>query len=155
MFHPGRSRLMLVGLFLAALFVAGCGGGGDDVSRGTHDMLQEELDAALALLMETETERDTAQAEMTRLTGELSTANAGATSLTAQLETANDSVTSLTADLATAQAEVTRLTNQVGSVTDPTSLQGLLASGQRRRSASHGSTGDRQCSGHDADKSTD
>ena len=35
-------------------------------------------------------------------------------------------MTSLTADLATAQAEVTRLTNQVGSVTDPTSLQGLL-----------------------------
>ena len=63
---------MLVGLFLAALFVAGCGGGGDDVSRGTHDMLQEELDAALALLMETETERDTAEAEVTRLTGELS-----------------------------------------------------------------------------------
>ena len=90
MFRPGTSRLMLVGLFLAALFVAGCGGG-DDVSRGSHDMLQEELDAALALLMETETERDTAQAEMTRLTGELSTANASATSLMAQLETADDS----------------------------------------------------------------
>ena len=121
---------MLVGIAgLAALCLSllGCGGGGDDVSRGTHDMLQEELDAALALLMETETERDTAEAEATRLTGELSTANASATSLTAQLETANGSVTSLTADLATAQAEVTRLTNQVGSVADPTSLQGLLA----------------------------
>ena len=39
---------------------------------GTHDILQEELDAALALLMETETARDTAEAEATRLTGELS-----------------------------------------------------------------------------------
>ena len=40
-------------------------------AESTHDMLQEELDAALALLMETETARDTAQAEVTRLTGVL------------------------------------------------------------------------------------
>ena len=71
MFHPGRFRPVCVSLILAAFLVAGCGGGGDDVSRSTHDMLQEELDAALALLMETETERDTAEAEVTRLTGEL------------------------------------------------------------------------------------
>ena len=123
------SKQLGIGIVAAALCLSllGCGGGGDDVSRSTHDMLQEELDAALALLMETETERDTAQAEMTRLTGELSTANASATSLTAQLETANGSVTSLTDDLADAQADVTRLTNQIGSVTDPTSLQGLLS----------------------------
>ena len=127
MVHPGTTRSLMLGLILAAFFVAGCGGGGDDVSRGTHDMLQEELDDALAMLMATETERDTAQAEVTRLTGELATATDSVTSLTDQLDTANDSVTSLMSELSDAEAEVTRLTNQIGSVTDPTSLQGLLS----------------------------
>ena len=120
MVHPGFFRPVLVGLFMAAFFLAGCGGGGDDISRSTHDMLQEELDDALALLANTETERDTAEAA-------LSAANAEVARLTTELGSTNDSVMSLTDDLSDAEAEVTRLTNQVGSVTDPTSLQGLLA----------------------------
>ena len=127
MVHPGTTRSLMLGLILAAFFVAGCGGGGDDVSRGTHDMLQEELDDALAMLMATETERDTARAEVTRLTGELATATTSVTSLTTQLDTASGSVTSLMSELSDAEAEVMRLTNEIGSSTDPTSLQGMLA----------------------------
>ena len=132
MAHPGRFRFTLVSLILAAFLAAGCGGGGDDVSRSTHDMLQEELDAALALVMETETARDAARAEVTRLTGELATANTSISSLTTELATANTSVTSLTDDLSDAQADVTRLTNQIGTAADATSLQGMLAAANAR-----------------------
>ena len=132
MAHPGRLRITLVSLILAAFLAAGCGGGGDDVSRSTHDMLQEELDAALALVMQTETARDAARAEVTRLTGELATANTSISSLTTELATAKTSVTSLTDDLSDAEADVTRLTNQIGTATDATSLQGMLAAANAR-----------------------
>ena len=130
------SKYLGIGVVALCLALAGCGGSGGGeptVNQSVHDMLQEELDDALALLMETQTARDTARtqlvaarADVTRLTGELATANTSLGSLTDELATAKSSVTSLTADLSTAQAEVTRLTTQIGSATEATSLQGML-----------------------------
>ena len=131
------SKHLGIGVVALCLALAGCGGsdgGGEPtVTQSVHDMLQEELDDALALVMETQTARDTArtqlaaaQADVTRLTGELATANTSLAGLTDELATAKSSVTSLTTDLSTAQAEVARLTTQIGSATEATSLQGML-----------------------------
>ena len=64
-------------------------------------------------------------------------------------------MTSLTTELATAKAEVTRLTNQVGSATDPTSLQGLLAAANTNVTSLTAELVTANGSGHNADRSTD
>ena len=135
------TKAMSYGLIaaLACAVLLGCGGD-SGVDRSTHDMLQIDLEAALADLMETEDERDTAQAEVARLNAQLLTANNNVASLTTRLATATADVTRLTNQigsatdpaslegrLAAATADVTRLTNQIGSATDATSLQGRLA----------------------------
>ena len=126
-------------LCAAALFLAGCGGGGSGISQDAHDTLQMDFDAAVAELAASqaevtrlEGELETSQASVARLRVELTTANGSVTSLTSDLSDANDDVDSLTTRLATANASVTSLTNQIGSADDPTSLQGLLAAERAR-----------------------
>ena len=99
---------------LACAFLMGCGGSGGEptVAQTVHDELQAELDAALAMLMVTEDERDTAQGE--------------AAQLTSQLSRANTNVDSLTDDLAAANAEVARLEGLIGAASDAADPAGSL-----------------------------
>ena len=66
MFYSQTSRLILLFLGLAALFVAGCGGGGDDnsVERDLQeqvDMLQADLATAQQAQMEAEAAQTVAE----------------------------------------------------------------------------------------------
>lgn len=138
----------IVPLCLAVAFlVAGCGGD-SGVARSAHDMLQQDLEAALADLKTTQDERDTAEAEVARLTVQLADAEAEVESLTAeigraadaadvdgslhaQLNAASANVTTLTTALAEARAQVTALTAQLTTAqTEATTLRGQLATTQ-------------------------
>ena len=128
--NPTRTTARLAALMLAALMLAGCGGGGGEptVSQGAHDMLQHELDDALAELMKereakqaAETARQTAEAEVGRLN----------TLIGSESDAANASGT-LYAQLKAAQDEVAMLTARIGTAADPQSLEGRLAAANAR-----------------------
>ena len=125
-----RTAGLLGALLLSALLLVGCGGGGGEpsVSQGVHDVLQHELDDALAELRaerEAKTReaaaRRTAQGEVTRLNTELATANTEVTRLEGELTTANAEVRQLEGERDTATAEVTRLTGRIGTAGDAAS----------------------------------
>ena len=111
-------------LCAAALFLAGCGGGDSGVDQGTHDMLQIDLDAALAQLAEEEEARRDAEAA-------LATARLTVTTLETQIGAATDTAddsdrASLHARLNAATARVATLTAEIGTAADSQSLRGML-----------------------------
>ena len=126
-----RTRMAGLALLLAALLVAGCGGGGDGeptVTQTLHDELQAELDAALAELAKEREAKTTAQGKATRLEGELETAAGNVARLTTEFATTQANVTQLTDQLEAAAGNVRSLTAQIGDADDADSLQGMLAS---------------------------
>ena len=120
MIHP-RTTGLLAALLLAALLLMGCGGGGGEpsVSQGVHDVLQHELDDALA---ELEAERDAKRTEAAARR----TAEARVTRLETQIGNMNDAASnaegaSLHAQLNAAKAQVTQLEGVIGVETDAAS----------------------------------
>ena len=125
MIHP-RTAGLLAALLLSALLLAGCGGGGGEptVSQGVHDVLQHELDDALA---ELEAERDAKRMEAAARR----TAEAGVTRLETQIGNVNDAASnadgaSLYAQLNAANTEVMRLEGEIGAETDRADAAGSL-----------------------------
>ena len=134
-----RTAGLLAALLLGALLLAGCSSDGEPtVSQSSYDLLQNDLDAALADLMAereakqaAETTRQVALAEVARLRTQIGNMNdapnaAEAASLYARFNHATAEVTRLTDALATATAEVTELTGRIGSAGDADSLLGML-----------------------------
>ena len=120
MIHP-RTAGLLAALLLSALLLAGCGGGGGEptVSQGVHDVLQHELDDALA---ELEAERDAKRMEAAARR----TAETRVTRLETQIGNMNDAASnadgaSLYAQLNAAKAQVTQLEDVIGAETDAAS----------------------------------
>ena len=125
MIHP-RTAGLLGALLLSALLLAGCGGGGGEptVSQSVHDVLQHELDDALA---ELEAERDAKRMEAAARR----TAEAEATRLETQIGNMNDAASnadgaSLYAQLNAANTEVMRLEGEIGAETDKADAAGSL-----------------------------
>ena len=121
-----RTAGLLAALLLSALLLAGCGGGGGEptVSQGVHDVLQHELDEALA---ELEAERDAKRTEA----AVRRTAEARVTRLETQIGNMNDAASnadgaSLYAQLNAANTEVMRLEGEIGAETDRADAAGSL-----------------------------
>ena len=128
-------RYFLYFIAIAALTLAGCGGGGgtslmvggERATQDAIDGLEGMLAAAQGQVMDLEGELATATGDVTRLTGELGTATGDVTRLTGELATATGDVTRLTGELGTATGDVTRLTGELGTATgEVTRLTGEL-----------------------------
>ena len=113
-----RTAGLLGALLLSALLLAGCGGGGGEptVSQGVHDVLQHELDEAMAeLRAEREAKakeaaaRRAAEGKVTRLETQIGNVNDAAS---------NADGASLYAQLNAAKAQVTQLEGVIGTETD-------------------------------------
>ena len=126
-----RYRYIMPLLCAVALVLTGCGGGDSGVDQSTHDMLQTELDAALAQLMEEEEAHETSQAEVARLQSDLATTRLRVAALETQIGAATDAAdasatASLHAQLNAAKASVATLTAEIGTAGDSQSLTGML-----------------------------
>ena len=98
----------LAALLLAALLLAGCGGdSGTNVSKDAYDLLQHELDTALAEITRLTTERDAALAKVKELEDDLEQAGD-------DLDDVRADLTDARADLARVQGQLTEARRQLG-----------------------------------------
>ena len=129
-------RTPLAALLLAALLLAGCGGGSDDsVTKDAHSLLQHELDTALADIARLTSERDTALARVQKLEDEL--------------EQAGDDLDGAQAALATARADLARVQGQL------TEAQRQLGVAETERDAAQQQAEDAQQQAEDAQREAD
>ena len=129
-------RYFLYFITIAALTLAGCGGGGGTGLRiGDDRATQDAIDGLLTSLTEAESARDAAQMTASELQTNLDTANGMVTTLETNLETANGMVTTLETNLDTANENVSALQALIDAA--PTqgevdSLELLLAAEQTK-----------------------